>query len=61
MITKIIEGKDGISHHEFNRHLENPMLMRTTTHHVERSRRMSSNSIDIKKRDGEQKIFSVLG
>jgi len=62
MITQIIEGMDGISHHEFNRHLENvQMLMRNTTHQVERFRRMSSNSDDIEKRDGEQRAFWVLG
>ena len=62
MITQIIEAMDGISHDEFNRHLENfQMLMRNTTHQVERFRRMSSNNDDIKKRDGEQKVFSVLG
>ena len=62
MITQIIEGMDGISHHEFNRHLENAqMLMRNTTHQVERFRRVSSNSNDIEKRDGEQRAFWVLG
>ena len=40
---------------------KSPRLMRTMTHHAERFLRMPSNSDDIKKRDGEQKVFSVLG
>ena len=40
---------------------ESPRLMRTTTHHVERFLRMPSNSDDIEKRDGKQKVSSVLG
>jgi hypothetical protein len=37
------------------------MLMMTATHYVERFKRMPSNSDDIEKRDGEKKVFSVLG
>ena len=38
-----------------------PKVMRTTTYYVERFLRMPSNSDDVEKRDGEQKVFSVLG
>ena len=40
---------------------KSPRLMRTTTHHVERFYRRSSNRDDIEKKEGEQKVFSVLG
>ena len=40
---------------------KSPRVMRTTTHYVERFLRMPSNSDDIEERDGEQKVFSVLG
>ena len=56
MITKIIEGKYGISRHEFNTHLEKS---KGDEDHDTSCREGffvdASNSDDIKKKDGEQR------
>ena len=55
-------GKDGISRHEVNRHLEGAKVLTLITTHLSRGfKRMPSISDNNKQGNGEAKVFGVLG